>query len=148
MSADSELANKNLGWSAVYRRPQVPVCRWTNLAGRRCRAGKVSLGPRQRLLLADDLLISLAPLAPLIPLIPLIPFASLVPLVPTSRLSRGRVQERLPVIVALVSKIEHGIDGAGDAVETSLANPLPVEPVILDEAQHRSLIGYRVINEI
>src|ERR1700684_1585861 len=45
-------------------------------------------------------------------------------------------------------EVEHRADGISDAIKRSMSDALAAEPVIFDEANHRGLIGGRMIHEV
>ena len=45
-------------------------------------------------------------------------------------------------------EIEHLFDGVGGSVEGPLTDALSTEPVVLNEAQNRSLVGHGVVDEV
>ncbi len=64
-----------------------------------------------------------------------------------SNLAGGRVQNERSRRGTL-AEIQHSRDRIGDPVERTGSNALGVQPVVLDEANDRGLIRYRVVNEV
>ena len=64
--------------------------------------------------------------------------------------SSGLVEHHLArVALVAVVEVEHVVERAGDGVErTAVLNPLAGQPVVLDEAKHRGLVGQRVIDVV
>src|SRR5580692_2522513 len=44
------------------------------------------------------------------------------------------IQNKRPCI--WMGEIEHSVDGTGEGIEGAPANPLPMQPIVLDEAQN------------
>src|SRR3954468_19510574 len=71
----------------------------------------------------------------------------------TRRLRRGdwstghRIQKQRRCRAEQVQEVEHAFDAAGALVEGLVADT-PQSPFVLDEADHRGLIGERVIHEV
>src|SRR5262249_7987274 len=53
--------------------------------------------------------------------------------------TRRRVEEQFRS--GLLMEVEHPLQRAGQSVERTVADPLPVEPVVLDEREDRGLVG-------
>ena len=60
--------------------------------------------------------------------------------------ARIRIQEQRRVGTLL--EIEHLDDRVGDAIEGSLANALPVQPVVFNEMGDGALVRHCAVNEI
>src|ERR1700741_4769703 len=54
----------------------------------------------------------------------------------------------VPLAVLFRTKVEHLSDGVCECVEGTLAEALSLQPVILDEADDRTLVGESVIDEV
>lgn len=61
-------------------------------------------------------------------------------------LTTVRVQEQATMIRSLPGEVEHLADGTGNSIKRTRRKPRPAEPVVLDEPNHRSLIGHGVID--
>jgi len=74
---------------------------------------------------------------------------SLMQLLLTRRLTRAWIQQvRVALIDILLREIEHLGDGIGDRIERTLPDALSTKPVVFDKADHRRLVGDRVIHEV
>ena len=56
------------------------------------------------------------------------------------------IQDQRPRI--WMGEIEHRVDGTGDGIEGAVADPLSMQPIVLDEAQNRSLIGQTMVDKV
>src|SRR6266850_2206022 len=61
---------------------------------------------------------------------------------------RGWIENQGSVVPTEVIEIEHLVDGVGDGIKRTARQASTVEPVVFDEAQHRGLVGDRVVNEV
>ena len=57
-------------------------------------------------------------------------------------------QEIALIALGVLTEIEHLGDGIGDGVKGTLADAFATEPVVLDEAKHRTLIGDGMIHKV
>src|SRR5215472_12569480 len=57
-------------------------------------------------------------------------------------------QEIALIGLGILTEIEHLGDGIGNGIERALADAFAPEPVVLDEAKHRTLIGDGVIHKV
>src|SRR5271163_2368273 len=66
------------------------------------------------------------------------------------RLAGGRIQDQREAQRRMrrIVEVQHRVDRVGDRVERALSEPGATEPVVLDEADHRGLVGQRVIYEV
>src|SRR5215470_19757068 len=62
----------------------------------------------------------------------------------------ARIEDQLAIVVVdMTIEVEHVLDRARDGVErTARLDALAVEPVVLDEAQDRGLVGQRVVDVV
>lgn len=61
--------------------------------------------------------------------------------------SRGRPEEE-PAILPRVAEIEHLRNRASDPIKRSLPDALPIQPVVFNEVDDRTLIRHRVIDKV
>ena len=57
-------------------------------------------------------------------------------------------QEIALIALGVLTEIEHLGDGIGDGVKGALADAFAPEPVVLDKAKHRTLIGDGMIHKV
>src|ERR1700733_1586550 len=60
-------------------------------------------------------------------------------------LTRSGIKYQFSSVSSLPTEIEHLAERTSNTVEGSLTDPFPTQPVILDEADNRSLISHSVI---
>src|ERR1700721_286604 len=62
--------------------------------------------------------------------------------------ARTGVEDIRGGVLRTLVEVEHIIDGVGEGIEGTGADPFTVQPIVLDEAQHGGLVGQGVVHEI
>ena len=57
-------------------------------------------------------------------------------------------QEIALIRLGILAEFEHLSNGIGDGIKRALADAFAPEPIVLDEAKHRTLIGDGVIHKV